>query len=698
MLQNNELRERLLIIIFFVSAVLSNIFLICVHNIVEYKVFDKNLLLKVSGSAILIIFLILITFYINISYGIIDDESFHSSSSEELLKHSRQRLLRLILENADSRLEKLLPPKSLMDLDICVDFKKSNQLNFDNFLHTIDCSWIFNQANEEFTSEQIQQKIFRIFQEDAKGRLLILGNPGAGKTTILLNLVKKLIKEALENEQKPIPVIFELTSWEPNQTIADWLVAGLKSRYNIRENLAIHWLENNQILPLLDGLDKQHELQLQCIYRINSYLNKNEQRQLVICCRKNEYESSQTPLRINTKAYINLPKQQIKEYLINANLEYLWKKIQHNNTILESVISPFILKILVEIKNKNEIDNLFNFISNNENNYFLLDDLLKIYIKDKLEYKQSKIYKKSKEPNNEQTIDWLIWLSQALRQHKQKEFLIERIQPSWLNNSNQKLIFRIIFGLVSSIILALICAFIAVKIEMLLKGKHGFSEGLFSEGFSILITTFISILVLGEFNEVLLFEYIKFYWFQMGGFWKNRLLVAIVIILSGIVTEFMYKHFVFIPKLQNIKPVHFLIVTIINSLVLNVIFSVNFNEIKTREVPNQGIKDSAEAAIFITVILFPFFILIYILINQKIPDTYEPRIFGLFCSLFFGLICGGIAVIQHVSMRYTLWITGDSPWNYTKFLNYASELGFIYQIGGRYRFIHELLEEHFAKK
>ncbi|MBD2184658.1 hypothetical protein H6S82_05975 [Planktothrix sp. FACHB-1355] len=46
-----------------------------------------------------------------------------------------------------------------------------------------------------------------------EGKLLILGEPGAGKTTTLLDLAKDLCAEATENEKQPIPILFDLFSW-----------------------------------------------------------------------------------------------------------------------------------------------------------------------------------------------------------------------------------------------------------------------------------------------------------------------------------------------------------------------------------------------------------------------------------------------------------------------------------------------------
>ena len=61
------------------------------------------------------------------------------------------------------------------------------------------------------------EKTYAIFHRpDIGGRLLILGEPGAGKTTELLTVTQRLVDAAIEDDTQPIPLIFELSSWEPN--------------------------------------------------------------------------------------------------------------------------------------------------------------------------------------------------------------------------------------------------------------------------------------------------------------------------------------------------------------------------------------------------------------------------------------------------------------------------------------------------
>jgi hypothetical protein len=53
-------------------------------------------------------------------------------------------------------------------------------------------------------------------------------------------------------------------------------------------------------------------------------------------------------------------------------------------------------------------------------------------------------------------------------------------------------------------------------------------------------------------------------------------------------------------------------------------------------------------------------------------------------------------VIPSFMLRYFLWLDKSIPWNYIRFLDYCTERLLLQRVGGRYRFIHRLLQEHFA--
>ena len=66
-------------------------------------------------------------------------------------------------------------------------------------------------------------------------------------------------------------------------------------------------------------------------------------------------------------------------------------------------------------------------------------------------------------------------------------------------------------------------------------------------------------------------------------------------------------------------------------------------------------------------------------------------------ALLWGVfVGGGVACVQHVCLRFVLTQDSKIPWNYARFLNYCAERRLLHRIGGRYRFIHRELLDHFA--
>ncbi len=63
----------------------------------------------------------------------------------------------------------------------------------------------------------------------------------------------------------------------------------------------------------------------------------------------------------------------------------------------------------------------------------------------------------------------------------------------------------------------------------------------------------------------------------------------------------------------------------------------------------------------------------------------------------FGLGYSGLSYIQHYTLRLVLYCKGYTPWNYARFLDYCTERMLLVRVGGRYRFIHKLLQDHFAQ-
>jgi eukaryotic-like serine/threonine-protein kinase len=72
------------------------------------------------------------------------------------------------------------------------------------------------------------RRITTIF--DATGMLLILGEPGSGKTTTLLDLAANLLTRAKADAKERVPIVLNLSNWKKKQPLVEWIVAA-KSRF-----------------------------------------------------------------------------------------------------------------------------------------------------------------------------------------------------------------------------------------------------------------------------------------------------------------------------------------------------------------------------------------------------------------------------------------------------------------------------------
>ena len=130
-------------------------------------------------------------------------------------------------------------------------------------------------------------------------------------------------------------------------------------------------------------------------------------------------------------------------------------------------------------------------------------------------------------------------------------------------------------------------------------------------------------------------------------------------------------------------------------------------DVERRTLPNQGIRQSAAnvkvfALAGLLIVGVPYGLtnlLVGAAITRVAPSALDWLRLGLAPTILFGVMGGlipGAACIQHFALRFVLWCFGLSPWRFVGFLNHATERMLLQRVGGRYRFIHDLLREHVA--
>ncbi|HEY9631214.1 MAG TPA: hypothetical protein V6C84_28315, partial [Coleofasciculaceae cyanobacterium] len=354
-----------------------------------------------------------------------------------------------------------------------------------------------------------------------------------------------------------------------------------------------------------------------------------------------EYERLGTPLQLNGAICLKeLTDRQIQSYLASANQPALWNAIAEDKALLELVRPPLLLSMTV-LAYQGEAGLEWQSLKSSEAR---LEHLLDAYIRRMLEQSaasQTFQNKKQKSYSPKQTQLWLAWLAQQMERESQTEFLIERMQPSWLTTQALqisyerivKLIFRLICGLICGLIGELICGLICG----LIGEPHRSRE-------------FISI------SESL----------KWSGKEAKKGLSAWLI--GGV----------------NVG--------LIGGLIFGLIGGLSGSEIEQKAFPNQGVWKTLQTGLVQMVISGLIGGLIFGLIGGLTDRVSVALIFGL----IFGLIGGLGECIKHLSLRTVLYRNGCIPWNYARFLNYSTDRLLLQRVGGRYRFMHKLLQEHFA--
>jgi len=138
---------------------------------------------------------------------------------------------------------------------------------------------------------------------------------------------------------------------------------------------------------------------------------------------------------------------------------------------------------------------------------------------------------------------------------------------------------------------------------------------------------------------------------------------------------------------------------------------VSGSNIKKIKIPNQGIWQSVKnASLFALMGAIGMAIPAAIMSKQLRAIIVESSVLqnrigtvnivlsAIIVGALFGFTQAGMAGIQHFTLRFILWCNGYIPWNYARFLDYATERKFLQRVGGRYQFIHKLLQIRLAGK
>lgn len=295
--------------------------------------------------------------------------------------------------------------------------------------------------------------IVEVYEDkQANHELLILGEPGTGKSTLLVQLAQNLVEQAEQDVTRPLPIYLPLSSWAAKQLpFQEWLSEQVSLIYDVPRQFSQHWVREEGLLLLLDGLDEMEASACTaCIAAINAY-HHDHLHPLVVCSRTEEYADAAASERFTLQYAVvvqALTPVQVDAYLVQAGqqLAALRAALRKNSTLAALATTPLMLHILMLTYHGTSVQQLPQ-----------KEDLLRLQIwTDYVEYMVERKGDTKHYPLN-QTTTWLSWLARQMQQHSQTIFYLEQLQPDWLPNAGRTsyswsfgplggLVFGLLFG------------------------------------------------------------------------------------------------------------------------------------------------------------------------------------------------------------------------------------------------------------
>lgn len=655
-----------------------------------YTYFESDSLKQLLGSNWWIYYYLLPLF---IAFSVATLTNAKLETQAETLDQRNRRVMLDHVENfwVKGILEKSLHGAALLELGIKEDPS------------AVSYPWTIKR---ESTNETLSagKSMLEIFKEIGMGRsLLILGAPGSGKTTMLMELTRQLIERARLDETEPIPVVFNLASWKENQTLAHWLAEQLNIIYCVPKKTALVWVSENRMLLLLDGLDEvKKEGRVRCVDAINHFRKELGLTSLIVCSRSEEYEALNARLALEGAITLQpLSSKQINAYFerFGTSLAAVKGLIQKDKALQELAETPLMLSIMaLAYKDTNATELLVSGSIEEQRKH-----LFNTYIK--------RMFERSTRTANapfskQQTLYYLNWLARKMIQHSIITYQIEAMQPGWLEEETHRRLYSILVRVMYGVMFGLSAG---LTFGLLTGLFSGFSGRLFVGLISGLILGLISGL-LGLFfgqifeltGEIIMVDKLKW----SGEF---RILIIIISLISGLffgLAGTLINGLIF-------GLIFGLIIWLISGLMLVLVIGVVPEQVEETTRPGQRLRQTLINAVFVGMSSCLIAGLLIGLWVKVIADPVDRRagllaIFmegslvgaltlGVISGIGGGLLLGGAAFFRHYVLRFILIRNKLLPRDLTSFLVYAVDLIFLRRVGGSYIFVHRTLMEHFAE-
>jgi len=164
----------------------------------------------------------------------------------------------------------------------------------------------------ETTVDGIPNIISEIYK---RRRVVILGDPGAGKSTTLMKMVLDLADEAQKDEKQPLPLLVPLGGYNGKVTLTEYIQTTTDTLLGELGTYLPQLLSEQKIAILLDGLNEMPRSDYEALVeKVEKFIEENSSLLVVVTCRENDYI---VDLKLDRISVAPLDPIRVKNFLIN---------------------------------------------------------------------------------------------------------------------------------------------------------------------------------------------------------------------------------------------------------------------------------------------------------------------------------------------------------------------------------------------
>ena len=640
----------------------------------------------------------------------------------------RQKLLLRVRTRLENELEQFQKQTSFIPLDLVL------------LQQSIRPNWLPISNNSVQESPNIVNTSISTIYHRAKNQMLITGDPGAGKSVLLRQLVRELLAQGdaiagqtaqpLSEDETRIPIILSAASWGSRKysSLQDWLQTELMNTYFLAKDVAKMLVADDALLLFIDGVDEilQPDRRIKFIRAIAAYHTVADATPSLVLSMRTEEWQLLAPEFPFTEDCLHIKVQPLTRTQVELYLDAcgsigngLRITFSHNVALQELVCTPLFLEIAVVALSNAHDDPLTAGLSTE----LLQVELFHRYTKQALNHYQEKLYEMHPEhPHSvgvfpsyatvETTLGWMAW---GMNIHNPAIFYLEELRFSWIPTKTPQyrwihlgsgLTLSLIAGLHFSLVFGLVYGLVYGSVDGLIDALgtgliFGLSSGLLSFGMLLRsngldnkrhggITPTESVRTLLNLLAILLI--ICLIGFLLGGIIVLPIFDPVFGLIAGLIiglvvgfpSIYVTEEQLLIPNQRIIASrliVKYILLTgLIGTLIVGFLFLLWSNNVSSLQEFNHLLQVPPGE--------------MNTMRERPVILTLLPVSIALFWSfLRFGPLYLFYPVLHNLLAR-----ANYMPRNLEGFLEYAAEAILLRQTGGGYRFLHREYQNDFARQ